>query len=279
MDYHSDRFCDHSLLVYDEEELVALLPANLHENTVHSHQGLTYGGFVTGDAMRAALMLDVFDAFAAYALSRGVRALHYKAIPHIYHRAPAEEDLYALFRVGATLTRCEVSSAISQRAPLAYSGLRRRGIKKGQKAVARFEQTQDYGGYFELVKEVLDVKHGAKPTHTAAEMALLARRFPGNIALWVARGRQEQLLAGVLMYESHAVAHTQYIATSSEGRECGALDALLDYLIGTVYAAKQFFDFGISTEEMGRVLNVGLVNHKEGFGGRGVVHQSWVWNL
>ena len=47
MDYHSDRFADHSLMVYDEKKLVALLPANIYKGTLISHQGLTYGGIVT----------------------------------------------------------------------------------------------------------------------------------------------------------------------------------------------------------------------------------------
>jgi hypothetical protein len=279
MDYHSDRFQDHSLLVYHGEELTALLPANVREEALYSHQGLSYGGFITGKAMRTPLMLDVFGAFAAYARRRRWRAVHYKAIPHIYHRTPAEEDLYALFRAGAMLVRCDVTSAISRRHPLAYSERRRRGITKAQKAGVRFERSEDYESYFRLVSEILEAKYHVRPTHTAAEMALLAGRFPDHIALWVARGRREEMLAGVIMYSSTQVAHAQYIATSPEGRECGALDALFNYLIGTVYDASPMFDFGISTEQQGRVLNAGLVSQKEEFGGRGIVHQTWVWYL
>ena len=38
---------------------------------------------------------------------------------------------------------------------------------------------------------------------------------------------------------------------------------------------KTYFDFGISTEENGRVLNSGLIDQKEGFGARGVVHDHY----
>ena len=44
MEYHSDRFQDYSLIVLDGEKWVAVLPANVVENQVFSHQGLTYGG-------------------------------------------------------------------------------------------------------------------------------------------------------------------------------------------------------------------------------------------
>ena len=45
MDYHADRFADFSLMFYnDKHKLCALLPANIDDGTLYSHQGLTYGG-------------------------------------------------------------------------------------------------------------------------------------------------------------------------------------------------------------------------------------------
>ena len=41
MDYHADRFTDHSLMVYRRDKLYALLPGNIAGDTFYSHQGLT----------------------------------------------------------------------------------------------------------------------------------------------------------------------------------------------------------------------------------------------
>ena len=42
MDYHADRFTDHSLMAFDAKgNVLALLPANIDGDTLHSHQGLT----------------------------------------------------------------------------------------------------------------------------------------------------------------------------------------------------------------------------------------------
>ncbi len=46
MDYHSDRFNDFSILIYKNKSLVGLIPANIFENSVYSHQGLSYGGLL-----------------------------------------------------------------------------------------------------------------------------------------------------------------------------------------------------------------------------------------
>ena len=54
MDYHSDRFADHSLLFSERGKTVALLPANRCGDTLHSHQGLTYGGLVMSQGVTTA---------------------------------------------------------------------------------------------------------------------------------------------------------------------------------------------------------------------------------
>src|SRR5207302_472359 len=83
--------------------LVALLPASREDDNVVSHGGLTYGGFVTDHEMSGSEMEGVFASALSWLREHGVRRLIYKSIPHIYHTAPAEEDLYWLFRAGARL--------------------------------------------------------------------------------------------------------------------------------------------------------------------------------
>ncbi|NNL79018.1 MAG: GNAT family N-acetyltransferase, partial [Flavobacteriaceae bacterium] len=52
MDYHSEGFEDHSLLIFKDGKLIGLLPANLENDAIISHGGLTYGGFVLGPQVR-----------------------------------------------------------------------------------------------------------------------------------------------------------------------------------------------------------------------------------
>ena len=55
MEYHKDRFEDYSLIVLDGERWVAVLPANIEEAKVFSHQGLTYGGLVYGEKIKLSM--------------------------------------------------------------------------------------------------------------------------------------------------------------------------------------------------------------------------------
>ncbi|TPE42727.1 GNAT family N-acetyltransferase [Pontibacter mangrovi] len=274
MEYHADRFTDHSLLFYHKGKLVALLPVNEVGLEVQSHGGLSYGGFITDKRMKATLMLEAVQAMKLYFRELGFRSILYKAIPHIYHQLPAEEDLYALFRNGAMLYRRDASAVVEMGGAVKYSKDRRWRLSQGKRATLQAGQSEKYADFFELEKELLQEKYGAVPTHTAEEMQLLASRFPENIKLYTATDAGE-LLAGVLVYETPTVAHAQYIATSARGRHLHALDVLLDWLLTEVYPHKKYFSFGISTEEQGHYLNEGLIRNKESYGARTIVHDFY----
>lgn len=277
MDYHADRFVDQSLIVERHGEPVAVFPANLRDNVVTSHGGLTYAGLVTTHALRAESTLGVFEQIAGHYRGLGVERVIYKAVPHIFHAYPAEEDLYALHRLGARLQRRDLSSAIALRETFHFSQGRQRAVNKARKAGIGLQASTDPADFHALLADVLR-KHDTVPTHSLAELCLLQSRFPQHIVLHEAR-RDGTLLAGVLVYDLGKVAHTQYMAVSEEGRQLGALSLLLAELIGTVYANRAYFSFGISTEREGRVLNGGLVTQKEYFGARAVVHDFYEWPL
>ncbi|HWS55299.1 MAG TPA: GNAT family N-acetyltransferase [Pyrinomonadaceae bacterium] len=275
MDYHADRFPDASLVFRGEGgRVVALLPATRREDALVSHAGLTFGGIIADSGMKVGLMLEVFDAMAERLRSEGVRRLVYKAVPHIYHRVPAEEDLYALFRHGARLTRRDVSSAVDARARLPFSKGRRYEAKRARREGLEVGRGDDFETFMRIEEQVLGEKYDTRPVHTAAELSMLAGRFPDNIKLHVAR-RGGETLAGVVVYESECVAHAQYIAAGEEGKRLGALDLVLEHLINVEYAGKRYFDFGISTEDAGRRLNAGLAENKQGFGARAVVYDFY----
>ena len=275
MEYHSERFTDHSLLVFDDKErLLAILPANISGNTLYSHQGLTFGGFIVSLKMTTEIMLNIFAFLMDYLKSIQIEKLIYKPIPSIYAEVSAQEDLYVLFVFNARLFRRDVSSAINLSLPFKYSKGRKWTVNKAKKEYIELCQTTEYAGFWQLLSKILAYQHEAKPVHSLSEIEYLRNSFPENIKLYVAK-KNGEVIAGAVIYETELVAHTQYLANSDEGREIGALDLLLDYLIKDAYIEKKYFDFGISTEEQGRSLNKGLIAQKEGFGASPIVHDFY----
>lgn len=274
LDYHADRFADHSLLFYQDRKLVALLPANLHEERLVSHGGLTFGGFLLDKGTTTRLMMELMANLTVYLRDNGMHTLIYKCIPYIYHTLPAEEDRYALFLRGARLWRRDVTSTVELESKPDFQERRRRGARKAQTAGVVLRPSEDFPSFWSILEENLQRAHGKRPVHTLAEMELLHHRFPDNIKLF-ASYLEERMQAGVVIFENPTVAHAQYIAAGEEGKRIGALDALFSWLINERYCDKKYFDFGISTENDGLVLNEGLIDQKEGFGARGVVHDHY----
>ncbi|EHU6002353.1 GNAT family N-acetyltransferase [Campylobacter coli] len=272
MDYHSDRFIDHSLMFYEDEKLIALLPCNAVENILYSHQGLTFGGFIVDENMKQGRMLECFEILKEYMKENNFKKLIYKSIPYIYHKIPAQEDLYALFRNKAELFRVDCSTTIDLQNILKMSDLRKRCIKKAQKNKVEITSSEDFNIFLTLLNSVLQKQHGVNAVHSVEELKLLYSRFPQNIKLYVAKFNEE-IIAATLVFIYENLVHTQYLAANEKAREIGALDLLIKTLIDEFAKSKKYFDFGISTENGGEFLNQGLISQKEGFGGRSVAHQ------
>lgn len=279
MEYHADRFTDHSLLFYRKGKLVALLPANGEGFEINSHGGLTYGGIITDTGMKVEVMLQVFEAMILYFRQLGFTSIKYKTIPHIYHQAPAEEDLYALFKCKGALYRRDVLSVVEPQKTIKYSSTRRWEVKRAGEHAWHVGASQYFNRFMQLKVQLLKDKYNASPVHTAEEVTQLAKLFPDNIKLYTAE-KEGKLGAGVIIYETASVAHCQYIATSEIGRENGALDALLHYLLTQVYCGKRYFDLGASMDaQQPNGLNSNLLANKESYGARATVHDFYELTL
>lgn len=290
MDYHQDRFHDHSLMIYYKDKLYALLPANevvsasnneIPQKELVSHQGLTYGGLLTCNKMTAELTCETFEAIGNYLKQEGFSKLTYKAIPWIYHKIPSEEDLYALIHVGkASLSAREISTTILLQNKLRFSEQRRRGVNKAKKnsLIIRQSSQEDVFAFWNILNNNLQQKYHTRPVHTNEELQLLMSRFPENIIGYSVL-KDEKVIAGTIIFITPQVIHTQYIGASEKGKEEGALDLLFDYLINQKKWNTPYFDFGKSTEDRGNYLNTNLIHQKEGFGGRGVAYDTYEWTL
>ena len=83
------------------------------------------------------------------------------------------------------------------------------------------------------------------------------------------------LVAGSAAFEYDTDVHTQYMASSDLGGTIGALDLAISTVMNDYREKKLWMDFGISTEDQGRVLNEGLLPQKEGFGRITNIYTVW----
>ncbi|MGE0078431.1 MAG: GNAT family N-acetyltransferase [Bacteroidales bacterium] len=278
IDYHSDRFTDSSFLFYKKGKVEAVLPGNIDGKTFYSHQGLTYGGIIPSKKMTSADILESFELLNTALKTAGIDNVIYKALPLIYQLSPVQEDLYALFRLGAVKIACNLSSTIFQNSKIPFNESRKSGLRKATKFGLTVSETDNFESFYKILENNLLTNHGTKPVHSLEELILLKSRFPNNIRLFCT-SMNENIVGGCVVFEMKKVVHIQYISANDAGKEFGALDLLFDILINHRYAHIPVFDFGQSTENMGYYLNKSLIFQKEGFGGRGVVYDIYEYKL
>ena len=290
MDYHSDRFQDHSLMFYNEKgKLIAVLPANSktastltpnlstlnsQPSTLNSHQGLTYGGFVLSPEIHISEVGELFRLTISYLKENGFCEWNYKQIPYIYHLIPSQEEDYWLWRYNATLKACNMMTAIdlgnseiditSSRKRTYFNKLTRQGF-----TVAIDDNIRNF---WPILEDNLMERFCSRPVHSLLEIELLKQRFPDNIVCCTVKNPDGKTIAGTLLFITQQVVRTQYISASHEGKHCNALDYLMLSLIRHYGKNPQYryFEFGTSMAEDGIHLNEGLILQKEGFGGRAV---------
>lgn len=284
MDYHADRFTDASLVFMDSRgRICGLLPASSEGATVTSHAGLTYGGLVIDAHAVQTIVDEMLGAALHYYAAMNFKRLVIKPVPYIYDVYPSDEILYSLFRYGAVLEYRCVSSALSPSLCPRIRQSRRGGIVRAKNSDVRIRrvvspESEELHEYHALLSDVLMKRHKVHPVHSYEEMRLLMNRFPDEIALYVAEYNGE-ILAGSWVFDTPNVMHTQYLAANDKGLTLGAEDLLIYELISVYYRGKRWIDFGISTEDRGRVLNQGLIFQKEGFGARSVCYDTYSVDL
>jgi len=283
LSYHEDRFRDRSLVLKNEGLIVALVPAAEKPGdptTVVSHPGITYGGLLHAGKVIGEDTIEALQSVITHYSQLGYKRFIYKAVPRIYHQAPCDDDLYAMFRIGALRIRCDLSCTINLANRQAISSRRKRSLMKAEKAGLTVESGSHLlEGLWGVLQENLKTKHNATPVHTLAEITLLADLFPDNINATCAFVEGE-VVAGVITFETTTCMHAQYIASNEIGYNISALDLIFECLIANaVRIEKQWFDFGISNEKEGRALNSGLYKFKSEFGGGGITHNIYEIDL
>ena len=278
MDYHADRFKDHSLIIYKGQHIFALLPAHEQGDVFISHKGLTYGGLIIDSNVTAVAVMEVFRQLNLYLKEANFRQVIYRAIPWIYHQQPSEEDLYALFTVcNAQLSERKIATALFLQNQQPWRKDHRRRLNLAHSQNVEIRSNEPLERFWPLLEQRLSRKFSARPVHTLQEIQLLQSRFPENIILYGAY-KDDAMVGGLLIYVTPQVIHGQYSATNEEGDNCGAMEAIYEKVFAD-YQHLLYFDNGTSIDPDTQRVSEGLIQHKEGYGGRAICYDTYTWTI
>lgn len=267
MEYHKDRFEDYSLMVFEEEKLVAVLPANKSGENIYSHQGLTYGGLVFSFKLKAEKVELILDEILFFLKENAIDVFYYKPIPGFYLSKGNQELDFFLFKKGGLLERKEMNLAVNLTIPLEISKSKLKHFRRIENLHLEIIEEQNlYPFWKEVLEPRLAERHNTKPVHSKEEITTLKKNFPENIKQFSVYNNGE-IIAGITIFETEKIVKSQYGATTKKGEEVRALDFLFINLIEKYKSEdKYFFDMGIVGDDSKKGYNTGLLKQKEELG-------------
>ncbi len=297
--YHKERFDDFSLMIYNKKkELLCVLPACFEKiegkKIIHSHQGLTFGGFVFKDNFsfleKQKCVLTCLDFLKMENFERIIL----KILPSYFQfDNQKEESIHRILNdnlIESKVLRVEANSAIGlpksefeyKNTFQNYSKRKKRNLQKAFTSNLKLEKTKLSTDFWQIIEENLKTRHNLLPVHSASEIQLLQNKFPQNIHFFVVKNKTE-ILACTVIFIYQSTIHLQYMAATNKGKQVNALDFLIDEFIKnhSVYFNENEFTYlslGVSElrnntgNNKENSINEGLFKWKEEFGTKILAH-------
>ncbi|WP_430934931.1 hypothetical protein [Saccharicrinis sp. 156] len=263
MEYHSDRFSDMSLMLYNKGLLKALLPGNIKDDHFYSHQGLTFGGIVHHSHFTLEEARLLLNKIVSYLRNENVKNFTIKMQPFFYASSHTQIQQY-LFE---SLKYEKHSQHIGAFINCNNHSFPKSSVEKRKLRLDNFYVQEDVSieEYWKVLEENLADQHKSKPVHTLAEIQLLQNKFPKNIKVFAIKNKfTHKIDAGILVFDHGEIVKMQYIATSSDGRKNRATHALYFLFISHFKKSKKYIDMG--TCMTGDEINTSLLYLKQRYG-------------
>lgn len=282
LNYHKPgKFQDVSLMVYDEKNrLAALIPAceivQEEKKIFYSHKGTTFGGIIISQKYyKAEAVMILVRQLLDFLKTLAYDEVYLKQTPDLFSKRENALWQYVYAYYGF-LEYKELSTYVdlSAKAEDIAAGLsngKRRNVREGIKKGLDFrplDQKEHIADFYSVLCENLK-KYGAVPVHTLEELLEFKDlRLPDRCGFFGVF-KDGVLLAGcmVFYFQENTCVHTQYLAARQEYQKLSPMSYLYYALMMEMKKrGYQKISWGISTEDYGTRLNMGLIRNKESFG-------------
>jgi hypothetical protein len=290
LSYHPPgRFNIHHLLFRRGAELVGILPAGVvQEPDGRLFLKSPYGGSVGGCALPVRqgveTTLALVSSLQEYVVAEKWAGIEMRIGPAIYCQCPNESMGYVLLARGFVVARRWLSHVLAlpddptQAVGMIPTHSRRRYARYAlRQGVTPLEAGADRLEEFYAVLERNRAKHGARPTHSLAELKRLLDLVPGRIRVFLYT-LQETAIAGALVLElNRTVAYMFYLCHDERFERYRATSLAVAHVMEQCAArGLRYLDLGPSTFD-DLSVNRGLAAFKEEMGGVGFCRDTWRW--
>ncbi|WP_298895537.1 GNAT family N-acetyltransferase [uncultured Psychroserpens sp.] len=275
MEYHQDRFDDFSLLIFDNNKLLAVFPANMSNDVVYSHQGLTYGGLIFKRDLDTNQKDEICAEVIHYLKTQKVKSLIVKPLPEFYNSKT--EEVSNFWQSHSNVIKQHLILAIDYNSDFKIhkTKLKRFNKLKSNGFIIKENPEELRVFWNEILVNRLNDKHNAKPVHSLTEIEYLNSKFKQEIRQYNIY-RDDEVLAGITIFKKGDVVKSQYGMASTIGEKLNALDILFVYLIYLFQdEGLNYFSMGTVNDNSERGYSEGMLKQKQELGCRIFTQDIW----
>jgi len=290
LNYHpKDRFTDASFLIYQKGKLAAVCPACIvseqGKNILYSHKGSTFGGviirsgFYTAEKVRQ--ILQAVDEYCAERYDSVV----FKNTSNLFSVEKGDLLEYMLGCCGyENYTELSTYIDLEKTGDDVKDGFdrnKKRNILKCEEQGLLFRKLngeEEIRSFHQLLTINLS-KYGVKPVHTAEELIQFQTvRIPDDVRFYGVFSGAKMLAAGMLfLFPRTRAVHAQNLSADYRFTEFSPVTWLYYKVIECAKAqGYKYLSWGISTEDAGKKLNMGLIRNKESYGSRYDLNRTFI---
>jgi len=282
LNYHpARRFKNHHLIIKEKDNILALFPAVIQDNTVISHQGASYGGFVLKQGIGIHKTCLMVEHLVTYFKERGYQRIILTQTPLIYYKEPDQYIDFALVKSGFHYRKREITAVIPINVAeplLTFHADARRSTKKAMREGVRVTISEDFKTFYAILEHNLGMRHNVSPTHTIEELLRLKKLFPDDILLFAAY-LNKKMIGGLVVFCAHQnVMLAFYISHNNDFQIYRPVNLLFYEVLKWGYIKGfKYLDLGTFTLNMNP--NWGLGRFKENHNARGFLRDSFELDL
>ena len=284
INYHINRqFVDHSLIIKNNNKIVAVLPAAICDNMLYSHPGSSYGGLVLANYVDFKIINEIIHSLDDYCYSQKFKSLFLINSPDIYQKKNDQSIEYLLHWNNYQSKEIYISHVVDMNNSSNLLNLlkkrKRRYINNNKELNAlSFEESNDFDSFYKILLNAKE-KYKTKPTHSLEELYQLKKLFPEEIKL-ILTVKSHQVIGGsVIFFANNKVSLVFYntILGKFRNSQIAMLQLYKCMEISKKYGY-QMVDFGVShTPEQKNPMapKFSLIHFKEQFDAKGVLRIAY----
>jgi hypothetical protein len=284
LDYHKKIECFY-LVVELNQKIVSYLPFTKRNNSILSHGGGTYGGFIQIDDLLTEELFEIENELLKILKLNGIDRLTIRFLPTLFWNDPSSLNSYFFSKMDSLFTEEEfylpLDENLNSMDNLKFRRNHKRDVKKflqNEFELISCNLEKDVLAFYEILENNLK-KHKVKPTHTLDDLIWLFNSMNDKISISLIKS-EKKYQAGLTLFDiNSSTDYVMYGSMNYNSNSSGALKYLYwKVALNSYISGKKYLSLGINTKH-DEPKNLPLEIFKLGLGAEVVDRHTKVLHL